>query len=574
VTDFPPPDPIVPHSAATAVPAPEAETAGETEATETEQTSVRQLLEALICLAMAVIFFRAFVLEGYIISTGSMAPSLLGYHKRVQCPDCGFSFAFGVSVERPRSVSSLVATCPNCRLPTIDVSNVPRNDGDQLLVLKNAWLTELGRWLRIGGPKRWDVVVFLNPNDPSQAYVKRTIGLPGEAVQIRDGDIFVNGERQRKSMPVQRAIRIPVFDNDFPSRSKDWIPRWIDETGQWQPVESGFVASVKAAPSLATDGRSDEPSFAWLRYHNWLRPAPGRSRGQVSPDRAGHARATLQVQPVMDRYGYNRHEADHDRVPTHDLMLTAKLDWNSGTGGIAARIKNRGDEVVCLLDPAGRELSVFCLPDSHWANLESLLAARLRGETRPKLMIAEASMWADWPLELEFSVFDRQVTVAINGQVLVQEPLPESVETIDPMIPVAAYRPPLIAIAGRSGEGIPAMQGPDGSAAGGIASIGVVNGTARVSSLRLFRDVHYTAEAGQHATSRPLSLGDDEFFMLGDNSPVSLDSRGWRDPVVPRRLLIGRPLVVHLPSRPGRLRIGDRVSHIRVPDFSRMRYIR
>ena len=142
------------------------------------------------------------------------------------------------------------------------------------------------------------------------------------------------------------------------------------------------------------------------------------------------------------------------------------------------------------------------------------------------------------------------------------------------MIPVAAYRPPLIAIAGRSGEGIPAMQGPDGSAAGGIASIGVVNGTARVSSLRLFRDVHYTAEAGQHATSRPLSLGDDEFFMLGDNSPVSLDSRGWRDPVVPRRLLIGRPLVVHLPSRPGRLRIGDRVSHIRVPDFSRMRYIR
>jgi signal peptidase I len=556
------------------VPAAVAETAEGAEVTESSHTSVRQLLEALICLAMAVIFFRAFVLEGYIISTGSMAPSLLGYHKRVQCPDCGFSFAFGVSTERPRSASSLVATCPNCRLSTIDVSNVPRNDGDQLLVLKNAWLAELSRWLRIGGPKRWDVVVFLNPNDPSQAYVKRAIGLPGEAVQIRDGDIFVDGERQRKSMPVQRAIRIPVFDNDFPSRSKDWVPRWIDETGRWQPVGNGFVASGNAASPGASERRPDEPSFAWLRYHNWLRPAPRRSPGRVSPERVGQHAATLEVQPILDRYGYNRLEADHDRVVTHDLMLTAQLDWNSGTGGIAARIKNRGDEVVCLLDPAGRELSVFCLPDMHSVNLETLLAERLRGETRPKLMIAEASLWAEWPLEFEFSVFDRQVTVAVNGRVLVQEPLPESVETIDPMVPVAAYRPPTIAVAGHSGEGIPAMQGPDGSAAGGAASIGVFNGTARVNSLRLFRDVHYTAEAGQHATSRPLSLGDDEFFMLGDNSPVSLDSRGWLDPVVPRRLLIGRPLVVHLPSRPGRLRIGDRVSHIRVPDFSRMRYIR
>ncbi len=570
MTDLPTPDPIVPHSTG-AVPALEADATEDVEATESSQTSVRQLLEALICLAMAVIFFRAFVLEGYIISTGSMAPSLLGYHRRVQCPDCGFSFAFGVSVERPRSASSLVATCPNCRLPTIDVSNVPRNDGDQLLVLKNAWLTELNHWLRIGGPKRWDVVVFLNPNDPSQAYVKRAIGLPGEAVQIRDGDIFVNGVRQRKSMPVQRAIRIPVFDNDFPSRSKDWAPRWIDESGRWQPAGNEFVASDDAASAGANERSPDESSFAWLKYHNWLRPAPGRSPDRVLPERAGHHPATLQMQPVMDRYGYNRHEADHDRVVAHDLMLTAQLDWNSGTGGIAARIKNRGDEVVCLLDPAGRQLSVFCLPNTHAANLESLLAARLKGETRSKLMIADASLWAEWPLELELSTFDRQVTVAVNGQVLVQEQLPDQVETIDPMIPVA-YQPPTIAIPGHSGEGIPAMRG--GSAAGGTASIGVFKGTARITSLRLFRDVHYTAEAGQHATSRPLSLGDDEFFMLGDNSPVSLDSRGWPDPVVPRRLLIGRPLVVHLPSRPGRLRIGNRVSHIRVPDFSRMRYIR
>ena len=54
-------------------------------ATPEEAGFLRQVIEALACLAVAVIVFRAFLLEGYIISTGSMAPSLLGYHKQVVC---------------------------------------------------------------------------------------------------------------------------------------------------------------------------------------------------------------------------------------------------------------------------------------------------------------------------------------------------------------------------------------------------------------------------------------------------------------------------------------------------------
>ena len=38
---------------------------------------VRQLIDAAICLALAVILFRGFQVEGYMISTGSMAPTLL-----------------------------------------------------------------------------------------------------------------------------------------------------------------------------------------------------------------------------------------------------------------------------------------------------------------------------------------------------------------------------------------------------------------------------------------------------------------------------------------------------------------
>ncbi len=53
---------------------------------------------------------------------------------------------------------------------------------------------------RLNNPQRGDIVVFRYPKDPSQYFIKRVVGLPGEKVEITDGMVFVSDSLGNKKM--------------------------------------------------------------------------------------------------------------------------------------------------------------------------------------------------------------------------------------------------------------------------------------------------------------------------------------------------------------------------------------
>ncbi|RME42292.1 MAG: signal peptidase I [Caldilineae bacterium] len=63
-------------------------------------------------------------------------------------------------------------------------------NGQYLVVDKLSYKLPFG----IRPPQRGDVIVFVPPHQPDRDFVKRIIGLPGETVEIRRGQVYINGE--------------------------------------------------------------------------------------------------------------------------------------------------------------------------------------------------------------------------------------------------------------------------------------------------------------------------------------------------------------------------------------------
>ncbi len=540
---------------------------------------IRTLCDFVVALAIAVSMFRAFIAEGYWIETGSMATSLLGHHLRATCYACGHVF--------PTEISGSVewARCPNCQAGSIKTEGLPVCDGDQLLVFRPLFDHRQ--------PERFSVVVFRNPTDPKQAFVKRVVGFPGETIRIERGDLWINGELQRKSLARQRSMRVLVHTQQDQPAPDDatWKPRWVADraetgwalsAGVWRyrpqvagaPAGPSASASASTPPALASTAGTAEPD--WLGYRHWLRsgghhatmvavsgwpsgldrPTEGFGpisfddkagrvvvRGVLPPDlqtQLSHANLPVEfrdtihrlaeashIAPIMDDSAYNRRIDGGGRYEVRDLMVAARMTLVDETSRFVVSLTDGREQLECVFDASKR-----------------LVRLTRPGVAEP---IAEglwpASLALGKPALLEVSLMDGQWLAAIDGQLV---------------LPLWTYTPQA-----------------KGQTAWRPVRLGASGGGVDLADLTLYRDVFYTGGKSARATQAPLVLGPTEYFMLGDNSAVSRDSRSWTaDKPVTTSLLLGKPFVVHLPTRRQPVTLGRWTINIRVPEFSRMRYIR
>lgn len=527
----------------------------------------RQALDPVLSLLIAVLLVRTFLVEGYLISTGSMAPHYYGERKRVVCPQCQFQFAVGTEFDEDSLIETGdFAVCPNCMANESDLSNQPVNRGDHLLVWKNAY--------QFRDPRRGEVIVFRNPNEPRETYIKRVVGLPKEEISIRDGNLWVDGQIVQKSLEEQRAQRVLVFDSSYqPFDSETWSGRWSSDTPKsgWRPSDSGWKYSAENEEDWLTyrhtlrfggnhestvclsDSMNErvaaafvpkkvpfpfapEPRFPGVRLEENCLIATGvlsavthqKLRKVIPLNDYQSAVDQLLVKShrthVTDFTAYN-HEMPTNRLsPIHEFFLETKIVLSESSGVIFIELNTPTGFLRFEIDPEVQRIGLY-RPQEE----EALMEEHFR--------LVDAHEFL-----LEISSFDNQLLVAINKNI-VMEPWPLSSANDSPHTPFEIAR---------------------------------ISGSAEfeLKTLKLYRDIYYTSQKGEYASEQAFQIPADHYFVLGDNSRVSSDSRRWEQPTVPRKLLIGKPFLVHLPSTQETIGWGNWKIPYRKPDFSRIRFVR
>ncbi len=487
---------------------------------------VANTFEWLITAFILAFVFRTFVMEAFRIPTGSMADTLKGAHFRLRCRRCGYGYDHGFVPRQygcpEDTIPSQLAVPPDTRCPSCghhdnSKERMPVANGDRILVLKCIY--------QFIEPERWDVIVFKNPPEPSINYIKRLVGLPGEKVQILDGDIYINGQISRKPAKIQNEQWMVVYDNDYqPVRPRE--PSFNGHAWR-QPFEnvggSQWVTEDETSPTVF---RLDQPEGR-----------TGRSNSLVYNTEIGNDfRAT---------YAYDEIDGHGNMPYCSDLMLRFSCLATSPQTSIGIALSkyettykaevrlSSGTLVVTKQEEGGETVELDSVPIEN---------AGINKQTRMK--------FANVDHRLMFEYGDTKWTHDLGRG-------PGEVGRI--MRDVA----PRVEIFG--------------------------SGKLTLSHIAMFRDIHYTEQqygnSGAYgtATKDAFVLGEDEFFVLGDNSPNSEDCRWWhrsgiankglddyRTGTVPRDYLVGKALFVYWPSG---FKPFEKSPIGIIPNIGRMRFI-
>ena len=491
-----------------------------------KQNALRNGVQWLVMLAIFAIFLHFWVIEACVVTSGSMAPSLLGQHRQVTCSDCGLPFDVGSQADSEPLWTEARAICPNCGSADNLLAALPDTPGDGLLVFRGAF-----NWR---APRRWEPVVFRGAVDSREPVVKRVVGLPGETIQLSGGNVIVDGQIARKPLAVQRAMSILVNDDRYrpsvaqqsggalkgtlqssESSASCWRPR--DEHPSGWELQPGEFRYRSPTNTEATSPRAID----WIDFHP-------RQRRNASQEPAAQTKSPDATSAgIDDHYAYNQSRPILELHPVSELLLRCELKIVGDHGNVWFRA-NDGNHIYEVSFSMHKRPAIFSVDGTE--------------------VFRERLPWSvgrDWA-RCEISTIDRQFLCAFDGELLFPPfELPEN-------LPINSAAAPQ-----RSTEG--------------CFSIGAAGATFDVRTAQVFRDIYYTRLPEGFAERTPKAdrwrVGEDALFVLGDNSPFSQDSRVTAEPGVPISQLIGRPLVVHAPRRAfiwrGRQWILLDLSHIR-----------
>jgi signal peptidase I len=532
----------------------------------------RETVESIVVAFVLALLFRTFEAEAFVIPTGSMANTLMGRHRDIVCETCGTSFRLGASAELDDANCVLDprvfvdrARCPGCgvSMQLTDSAGRYKHEyppfaGDRIIVEKFAY--------DFVDPARWDVVVFKYPEDARTNYIKRLVGLPGETVVIAGGDIWTRrGEAEaaiaRKPPSRMRAMLQTVHDSRHvaePLRKAGWPDAWADwsargQEPRWTTSDGGRSFAVPAGES------------AMLRWRHFV-----PDDGEASPPSAPPPEPAL----VGDFQPYNQ---DAKYVGLHrsrglgamldgghwvgDLAIECTLESRDGAGIVTFDLVEAGLRHACSIDLATGTATL-----SRGATVLATAATSVRGKGQWRMLVAN---------------IDDELSLAVDGRRVKTE---GNATWRRNAMDAGEQRP--VVRGGRQGDAEPDDLAP--------AGITVAAGSVRVADIAVLRDIYYIASGDLAAfygrqPEEPFlefPLGEDQFFMLGDNSSASKDGRAWgtlEKPLhhVDRRLLVGRALVVFWPHAVPTTwnakvveRCGWELRLPCLPNFARMRFVR
>jgi signal peptidase I len=417
--------------------------------------------------------------------------------------------------------------------------------GDRVVAMM--WYNRGKLGLKLGEVRRWQVLVFNHKIEGKPTnYIKRVVGLPGEHVEIRDGDVWVaaageeNLKIARKPRGLQEDLWIKLCDLDFSDPRR--MPYYWDAT----PEESAEVKDgkllLRSTPEKMSrlewrsrggiDNRFIRLTVKRVTCENKIKDKAGKERicGREFKAVFDTARPLVfcpnpeckkPVWGVHDKGGegllvrdtpktrhmsnyWTEHEDGGTDVP--DIRLKMDFEALEGAGKIEAVLTCRAERFGLVIPLGGRESKVE-------------LYREVRPGKREIVGQKTLTLTAGSRHRLELINVDAEVRAEIDGVEIGTHP----------------YVPP---DPGRSDVDI------------------TVSGSLQlaIDNLRLYRDIYYG-----HTTGRPhedwketgrmssgMILPEKSYFFLGDNSLASADGRAFgpkkeRD-IVARGLFVAWPL--------------------------------